>query len=404
MRNLSWFLVPLLAVAVLGNDEAQSYFPPILPSLPGAQFTPFEVVAALRIVLHQNPGLMTENDIQPDPRDGSSLYFRESLQTALLDHILALSPQLYAWVYEYRNHRFQTEEREWQQRMQAIGGETPQSMTEAFALGESPVASTRSSTPSFQRTEPMAWPSPSASTPPVYQQQYLLPQASASFLNRNQSCPPHTIRDEARPEQARCIPTPPIDPTLNPDPYARWGPQANTLQIITPMPNINDRKFVGAMNRRANQILRAANPAASASGFAANPLPRQPRKRAHRQPDTWEPARPVQASRRRIREERELTGANLPSIPVTESQLERMVDTLSRMPGPSSYRDTSLLPPVDSELNPAQQFLRDYHALQLPVPPTDAVRATGSAEPTAAQFTVANQVPEEEQYKRNFLS
>ena len=114
MRTLSWLLVPLLAVAVLGNDGAQSYFPPILPSLPGAQFTPFEVVAALRIVLHQNPGLMTENDIQPDPRDGCSLYFRESLQTALLDHILALSPRLYAWICQYQNDRFQTEEREWQ--------------------------------------------------------------------------------------------------------------------------------------------------------------------------------------------------------------------------------------------------------------------------------------------------
>jgi len=91
MRTLSWLMVPLLAVAVLGNDGAQLYFPPILPSLPGAQFSPFEVVAALRVVLQQNPGLMTENDIQPDPRDGSSLYFSESLQTALLDRILGLT-------------------------------------------------------------------------------------------------------------------------------------------------------------------------------------------------------------------------------------------------------------------------------------------------------------------------
>ena len=383
MRTLSWFLVPLLAVTVLGMDGAQQYFPPILPSLPGAQFSTFEVVAALRVVLQQNPGLMTENDIQPDPRDGSSLYFRETLQTALLDGILALSPQLYAWIGQYQNARFQTEEREWQQRMQAIGGASPQAMPDPFALGALPVASTspctQSTVPSVppsdphavHRSEPMTWPSPSPSMAPAYRQQYLLPQALPSLLNRNQSCPPLPVSYEARPEQAGCIPTPPLDPTLNPDPYARWGPPPNTVEVKTAMPTMIDKNFAENMKRRANQILRATNPAASASGFAADPLPRQPRKRPHRQPDTWEPPRPVQASRRRIREERELTGGNMPTIPVTESQLTRMVDTLSRMPGPSSYRDTSLLPPVDAELNPAQQFLRDYHALQLPVPPAD---------------------------------
>jgi hypothetical protein len=82
--------------------------------------------------------------------------------------------------------------------------------------------------------------------------------------------------------------------------------------------------------------MKSNNPRAAASGFAAEPLSRQPRKRPCTQPGASAPhALPQAAARARYREQLETGHGGLPTIPLTEFQLTVMVNRLREMPGPA---------------------------------------------------------------------
>jgi hypothetical protein len=147
---------------------------------------------------------------------------------------------------------------------------------------------------------------------------------------------------------------------------------------------MNTNRLFQSMKARANQILKSSNPKAGPSGFAAEPLPRQPRKRARTPPgQSGVPTIPRSAARARHREQQEIGQGGLPDQMLTEYQLSVMVNRLNSMPAPASFRNTTILPPTDNTLAQNQQFLRDYLALGLDLPPAsapDSTETTGSIE------------------------
>ena len=159
------------------------------------------------------------------------------------------------------------------------------------------------------------------------------------------------------------------------DPFQRHGPSPSMLSSHPIAPPVDTgRDFIRSMTTWANRVLNATSHAAASSGFVATELPPLPRKR---QRDACsgasQTALPRKAAQARLRNQRQLTNTDVPSVPLTESQVVQMVQTLESMPGPVSYRDTTLLPPVDEALAPSQQFLRDFHALHLPLPPSESM-------------------------------
>ena len=133
-RTLSYLLVPLIAVAILGEDEARHYFPPLpttgrgaSPATRTAQFTFTEAVLALRQIMVSGTVAIHRADILPSPKDGRTLYFSERLQTGLFDEINNRFPQLYAGITRWIEERFQEELRSWQTERdpQAVIGTAP---------------------------------------------------------------------------------------------------------------------------------------------------------------------------------------------------------------------------------------------------------------------------------------
>ena len=100
-RTLSYLLVPLIAVAILGTNDASLYFPPLptsssWPAMRTARFSFYETVVALSQIMLSGTVTIHSSDIQPNPKDRRTLYFSESLQTNLLDQIFIRFPLLYA--------------------------------------------------------------------------------------------------------------------------------------------------------------------------------------------------------------------------------------------------------------------------------------------------------------------
>ena len=85
-------MVPLIAFAILGSEEAQYYFSPLPatgvgapPGTARAQFKFTDVAAALRLLMLNGSVQIHQNDIGSHPWGADEVYFSERLQTACLD-------------------------------------------------------------------------------------------------------------------------------------------------------------------------------------------------------------------------------------------------------------------------------------------------------------------------------
>ena len=107
-RTLSWFMVPLMAVAILGSDHAVQYFPMLPLSIRGAQFSYQQAVLGIRLELESHTEMFA-GDIMTDPRGEETLYFSQRLQTAVLDGLSIRMPSLYMAINSWIETRFQLE-------------------------------------------------------------------------------------------------------------------------------------------------------------------------------------------------------------------------------------------------------------------------------------------------------
>jgi hypothetical protein len=124
-RTLSYLLVPVIAVSLLGTVDAIQFFPalPITGASAhslmtrSAQFSFHEIVHAVRTLLLTSVPILL-SDIMHDPREAAtgSLYFSERLQNRLLDGILHLYPQLYQSIRQWLHTRYEQEKHHWELR------------------------------------------------------------------------------------------------------------------------------------------------------------------------------------------------------------------------------------------------------------------------------------------------
>jgi len=276
-RTLSWLMVPLLAVAILGSDTAVSYFPMLPLSIREAQFTYQQAVHGIRLQLDADTEIL-ESDIMTDPRTNSTLYFSERLQTAVLDGLLNRLPSLYIAINEWIENRFQQELALWQQ-----SSGTPSA-----------------SNPSYPQIDPTLRPNPFASVrfEPARNELADTPHIASSI-----SAPVNAVPVS---DPVRTYPNDPYayTPSHN-DPYAQHGPSPS-IQSVLPTPPQIGNNFSRNMGRWANKVLRATDPDAAASGFAAERLPPKPRKRPQQAASgASQPPLPRQAAKARIRHQRE---------------------------------------------------------------------------------------------------
>ena len=327
-RPISYLMVPVIAVSILGLVDADRYFPrlPITGALAnshvtrGAQFSFDQFVVAVRTLLGTTVPIQL-SDIMRDPRGTGGLYFSERLQNGLLDGILHQYPQLYQSVREWLHSRYEQEKHHWNLTRRGVD---------------------------------LIW---NRNTTAVLNPALAIPDPYAAHM----PLPSEVIAD--------------------PSPCMGNMPLPSPVSVPT-----NMKHFLSSMTARANRILKQTNPRAAASGLAAEPLPRTPRKRPRTPPGaSAPPAMPKAAARARHREQREAGDGGLPTVPLTEYQLAVMVNRLHGMPGPASFRNTTLLPPTDDRLAENQQFLRDYLALGLELPPASA--------PTVAQGSMGADMP-----------
>jgi hypothetical protein len=136
-RTLSFLVVPLIAAALLGTDEAKHYFPPLpttghnaQASTATARFTFIEAVLGFQTVLSSGTIAISANDILPHHRNGT-LYFSPRLQNAVLDGVSNQFPQLYMHISHWLDERFQAELHSWQQRHQPAIVAAPEAQTMA---------------------------------------------------------------------------------------------------------------------------------------------------------------------------------------------------------------------------------------------------------------------------------
>ena len=347
-RTLSWFMVPLMAVAILGSDHAVQYFPMLPLSIRGAQFSYQQAVLGIRLELESHTEMFA-GDIMTDPRGEETLYFSQRLQTAVLDGLSIRMPSLYMAINSWIETRFQLELTAWQQ------AQTP-----------------TISPPTLPMLDPTLRPDPHAAFTVRSQ-----PGSNVEARNINPMQEPMLAMPVQRSSSKQ--PSTLEDPYayrfgLN-DPFQRHGPSPSMLSSHRiPQPVDTGPNFIKSMTRWANKVLNATSHAAASSGFVATELPPLPRKR---QRDACSGASltplPRKAAQARMRNQRQLTNTDVPRVSLTESQVMQMVQTLESMQGPVSYQDTTLLPPVDEALAPSQQFLRDFQALHLPLPQSEPI-------------------------------
>jgi hypothetical protein len=108
-RTLSYLLVPIMTVAILGADNASKYFPRLL--------TMFDnLVNAIQAELRSGIAIY-RYDVAVHPFNCATLYFSSRLQDAVLNglymHNMPLYGQLQRWIQE----RFHNEARNFYQRM-----------------------------------------------------------------------------------------------------------------------------------------------------------------------------------------------------------------------------------------------------------------------------------------------
>ena len=103
-RTLSYVLVPIMTVAILGADNASNYFPRLL-----AMFD--NLVNAIRAELRSGIAIY-RYDVAVHPFNRATLYFSSRLQEAVLNglymHNMPLYGQLQRWIQERFNHEART--------------------------------------------------------------------------------------------------------------------------------------------------------------------------------------------------------------------------------------------------------------------------------------------------------
>jgi hypothetical protein len=110
-RTLSYFLVPVMSLAILGIDDSMRFFPELSMADFGAGFLMTDAVDAVHTILRSGAGeaAIKPEDIQSNPRGNGKLYFSERLQTAVLNEIETKFSQLHESIKEWINRRFLAE-------------------------------------------------------------------------------------------------------------------------------------------------------------------------------------------------------------------------------------------------------------------------------------------------------
>jgi hypothetical protein len=107
---MSYFVVPLMSLAILGIDDSKRFFPEISMADFGAGFLMTEAVDAVQTILRSGAGgaAIKPEDIQSHPRNGT-LYFSVRLQNAVFNEIETKFSQLHESIRQWTNHRFRAE-------------------------------------------------------------------------------------------------------------------------------------------------------------------------------------------------------------------------------------------------------------------------------------------------------